>query len=203
MKGYKLVPVEPTNEMLEEGMNSWALLTAEPEHVWSAMLAAAPTPPTDAHPACYANSKDLEDDGYSHTFTVRSEMPGTGYVDGGFSVPLYTHPKNEIFLPEKYDESQYRGTSLLAVRRWNKCVDEVLRLNSMTAPTPPRPIYDEATERELFEAYHAIASGLEGTDLETEFDRKDDGEYVYMMAADGWKYWKACARAKAGEVDHE
>ncbi|WP_242176596.1 hypothetical protein [Pseudomonas sp. MONT-RG-20F-20-E-7-02] len=73
------------------------------------------------------------------------------------------------------------------------------------AKTPPQPIYDEAKERELFEAYHAIESGLEGTDLETEFDRKDDGEYVYMMAADGWKYWKACAqsRAKAGELGHE
>lgn len=56
--------------------------------------------------------------------------------------------------------------------------------------------YDEAKERELFEVFHAIASGLEGTDLETEFDRKEDGEYIYMMAADGWKYWKACAKSR-------
>ena len=61
--------------------------------------------------------------------------------------------------------------------------------------------YDEAKERELFEVFHTIASGLEGTDLETEFDRKEDGEYIYMMAADGWKYWKACAKSRVRSAE--
>ena len=61
--------------------------------------------------------------------------------------------------------------------------------------------YDEAKERKLFEVFHTIASGLEGTDLETEFDRKEDGEYIYMMAADGWKYWKACAKSRARSAE--
>lgn len=61
--------------------------------------------------------------------------------------------------------------------------------------------YEEAKERKMFEVFHTIASGLEGTDLETEFDRKEDGEYIYMMAADGWKYWKACAKSRARSAE--
>lgn len=74
---------------------------------------------------------------------------------------------------------------------------------AMVSAAPPveLPAYDEAKERELFEAYHSISSGLEGTDLDTEFDRKEDGEYIYMMAADGWKYWKACAKSRARSAE--
>lgn len=80
-------------------------------------------------PVAWANSKDLIEDGYTHSFTVRSEQPGNGYTDGGVPIPLYLRRSNSIVLPERFDESQYRGTSLLAVRRWNKCLDEVKRLN--------------------------------------------------------------------------
>jgi hypothetical protein len=75
----------------------------------------------------------------------------------------------------------------------------------LAAPSPPQPIYDEAKERELFEDYHRNSCGLEGRDLESEFHRDSDGEYIYCMAQDGWKYWSACAQssAKAGEVGHE
>ena len=34
-----------------------------------------------------------------------------------------------IVLPERLDESQYRGTSLLAVRGWNSCLEKVKELN--------------------------------------------------------------------------
>lgn len=40
----------------------------------------------------WANSKDLVCDGYSHTFYVRSEQPGNGYVDGGIPTALYRRP---------------------------------------------------------------------------------------------------------------
>lgn len=36
-----------------------------------------------------------------------------------------------VVLPERYDESQYRGTSLLAVRRWNACLDATAALNEV------------------------------------------------------------------------
>jgi hypothetical protein len=44
-------------------------------------------------PVGWANSNDLVQDGYSHTFTVRSEPPANGYVDGGVATPLYTKPQ--------------------------------------------------------------------------------------------------------------
>lgn len=40
-------------------------------------------------PVGWANSNDLVQDGYSHTFTVHSEQPANGYTDGGKAVPLY------------------------------------------------------------------------------------------------------------------
>jgi hypothetical protein len=43
-------------------------------------------------PVGWANSKDLVDDGFSHAFLVRSEQPGTPYLDGGTPVALYSEP---------------------------------------------------------------------------------------------------------------
>lgn len=43
----------------------------------------------------WANSKDLESDGHSHTLYVHSEQPGNGYVDGGIPVALYRRPPEE------------------------------------------------------------------------------------------------------------
>ncbi|MBI6601898.1 hypothetical protein [Pseudomonas sp. S4_EA_1b] len=62
-------------------------------------------------------------------------------------------------------------------------------------PTLPQPIYNEAKERELFEA--SLGSTL--VSLNTK------GDYLYVSSRDKWEGWKACAqsRAKAGEVGHE
>ena len=59
------------------------------------------------------------------------------------------------------------------------------------APTPPKPIYDEAKERELFEAW-ALSENVDSS------ANKWDGIL-------SWAAWLACAqsRAKAGEVGHE
>lgn len=60
------------------------------------------------------------------------------------------------------------------------------------APTPPQPIYDEAKERELFEAFQVDEGG--NVDFE-------DGYYDNVFVQSAWDGWKACAqsRAKAGE----
>ncbi|PRW85426.1 hypothetical protein C7A11_23165 [Pseudomonas simiae] len=50
-------------------------------------------------------------------------------VSGDSRAPLPQGESVAVVLPERYDESQYRGTSLLAVRRWNACLDELKRLN--------------------------------------------------------------------------
>ena len=41
------------------------------------------------YPAAWANPVDLWCDGYSHTFYVRSEQPGTPFLDGGVAIALY------------------------------------------------------------------------------------------------------------------
>lgn len=61
-------------------------------------------------------------------------------------------------------------------------------------PTLPQPIYNEAKERELFEA---SATGA--------FGRDSEGDYLATDTYLRWQGWKDCAqsRAKAGEVGHE
>lgn len=64
------------------------------------------------------------------------------------------------------------------------------------APTPPQPIYDEAKERVLFEAWSAEHYYLGGCSVVME-----DGEYKDTDMQYSWESWLACAqsRAKAGE----
>ena len=64
--------------------------------------------------------------------TAWENLQRHGYV----ITPLYSHPQRSVVMPERKDEAQYRGTSLLAVRRWNACLDEFNRLNR----NPPHPI---------------------------------------------------------------
>lgn len=65
-----------------------------------------------------------------------------------------------------------------------------------SAPTPPQPIYDEAKERELFEAW----ADEKGFCLDCEFFKKGNN---YIDQATGWLYESWTARAKAGEVGHD
>lgn len=60
---------------------------------------------------------------------------------------------------------------------------------AIAAPTPPQPTYDEAKERELFEAQYMLTP-----------KRWADG-YADPGVNNRWKGWQACAqsRAKAGE----
>lgn len=57
--------------------------------------------------------------------------------------------------------------------------------------------------REQFEEFHRKhleSIGMDPQDIASEFDRKDDGEYVYIMAADGWLYWQASREAVMVEL---
>lgn len=59
--------------------------------------------------------------------------------------------------------------------------------------------------REQFEEFHRKhleLSGMDPQDIASEFDRKDDGEYVYIMAADGWIYWQASRKAVVVELPY-
>lgn len=43
--GWRLVPVEPTPQMIEAGSHCWMMTDDNAESYWNAMLAAAPPPP--------------------------------------------------------------------------------------------------------------------------------------------------------------
>ena len=68
----------------------------------------------------------------SITWAYEPDARRHGEQHGVTVIPLYAEQPAPVavVLPERYDESQYRGTSLLAVRRWNACLDEVTRLNT-------------------------------------------------------------------------
>lgn len=53
-----------------------------------------------------------------------------------------------------------------------------------------------ADDRNEFEAWYRGYCGLTGEDLESEFERKANGDYVYSGAADAWDMWKSCRSAK-------
>lgn len=76
--------------------------------------------------------------------------------------------------------------------------------------TPPQPIYDEAKERELFEAHYRkefeenFGNELSDADIKSMRDGPRYGETRHYLNGQ-WAGWKTCAqsRAKAGEVGHE
>ncbi|MFV3014741.1 hypothetical protein ACM9HO_03330 [Pseudomonas sp. KHB2.9] len=72
---------------------------------------------------------------------------------------------------------------------WN--VAKIYRAMLAAAPTPPQPIYDEAKERELFEASVGPTLAQRGA----------KGDYLYVSTRSALSGWLACARsrAKAGE----
>lgn len=50
-------------------------------------------------------------------------------------------------------------------------------------------------EFEKFHRQHLLDIGWDADDVASEFDRKDNGDYVWSMAADGWVYWQASRQA--------
>ena len=57
----------------------------------------------------------------------------------------------------------------------------------------PAPAYDEAKERELFEAF-AISRGWE----KRHFKLREDGNYEDWGVNPEWQAWKGCAKSRAG-----
>lgn len=70
---------------------------------------------------------------------------------------------------------------------------------TMVAAAPPVeiPAYDEAKERELFEAYALLVLGpyfMKPQDCLT----RSGGTYTYGQPATAWCAWQACAKSRAG-----
>lgn len=73
------------------------------------------------------------------------------------------------------------------------------------APTPPQPIYDEAKERELFEAWAYSVCHVPYGWLGREYFKRMGDHYEDDYAHGLWQGWKAHAQsgAKSVEVGHE
>lgn len=93
--------------------------------------------------------------------------------------------------------SKKREANILNDKAWWAAVVD-------SAPTQPQPIYDEAKERELFEA-EITADSQEAGFGEPDLHREVDGTYRQAHYQSAWGGWIRCAqsRAKAGEVGHE
>lgn len=74
-----------------------------------------------------------------------------------------------------------------------------------SAPTQPQPIYDEAKERELFEAFYSERAKTLPLSLGNKPVRYAGGQYVNDFALFGWMVWleRAKSRDKSVEADHE
>lgn len=99
------------------------------------------------------------------------------------------------------------GFLLVPVEPTNKMVSAGMdvsntrtKYQAMIAAAPPveLPAYDEAKERELFEAYASGHYRLK--ELTLDFD---DGEYIESETQYSWEAWKACAQSRDGSVSDE
>lgn len=106
-------------------------------------------------------------------------------------------PNGYKLVPTEPTEAMHDAARDWSIQRYGKAIGSdasrgcySVMLSAATAP--PQPIYDEAKERELFEAFQAD----EGGNIDCE-----DGYYDNVFVQSAWDGWKACAqsRAKAGE----
>lgn len=75
----------------------------------------------------------------------------------------------------------------------NQCHAIAMNLNFQIGSTPA---YDEAKERELFEAYASKHYRLQ--ELPLDFD---DGEYTEPETQYSWESWEACAKSRARSAE--
>lgn len=120
-------------------------------------------------------------------------------------------PKGYKLVPvettEEMNESGCQGYMAADGSAWvmhKSSMEAAYKAMLAAAPAPPQPIYDEAKERELFEAFYSERAKTLPLPLGSPI-RYGGGQYVNDFALFGWLVWLKCAqsRAKSGEVDHE
>lgn len=178
MKGYKLVPVEPTEEMLEVLHSHVEIQVDARERTadiindkkwWAAVVAAAPTPPQNAQPVAWIKADvaaTLVGDQCCYAFGSQNPK--------GSLVPLYAHA--DAVEVERHAQSQ--------------------------------PIYDETAELEKFSTHWKLEARIyRDKNTHTWLPTRDTLEGFQMAERVHalWLGWESCAqsRAKAGEVGHE
>lgn len=169
---FKMVPVEPTEEMMAVEVSP-ALCLGNPETprvaqwrrgVYKAMLAAAPASPQAAQPVAYIAKRVTPTGNARLDRPLLSLVGGEGWGPAFECVPLYTHAD----------------------------AAEVER------HAPPQPIYDEAKEKGLFAEFSRRIVAHDAANFPIRWcDCVPDEEIEEHLNT-----WLACAqsRAKAGEV---
>ena len=101
--GWKLVPVEPTDDMLYDIQEFSHILPPRGKRIWAHMLAAAPQPPTteqssavqpqgEQEPFAWISPRALEWGARQSEKVVKLTCKAQPEYD--FTEPLYTHPQN-------------------------------------------------------------------------------------------------------------
>lgn len=76
----------------------------------------------------------------------------------------------------------------------NQCHAIAMNLNCQIGLTPA---YDEAKERELFEAWYG-SERIPFMDVNSRFMHDQDGTYWFIGTRKAWTGWLACAKSRAG-----
>ena len=94
--GWKLVPVEPTQEMLEAPSNAWP---ADAKATWAAMLAASPTPPAEQQAQSGAAYAELPHSVGEHKYGggLFTEVQMRDFADRTHALRTQAAPKNDGF----------------------------------------------------------------------------------------------------------
>ena len=169
LAGWKLVPVEPTNDMLYDIQEYSHILPPRGKRIWAHMLAAAPKPPTTEQPSAAQqpqveqeqepvawiwaewSSRKLTFDGPPAVPSVRDELTKPAWT------PLYTRPQRErqplstARIDELIEEGIFGGNPYELVRR----------LEEERGVFMTRPLTDEVI-KDIHGAikWHEFGSGL-------------------------------------------
>lgn len=124
-----------------------------------------------------------------------------------------TIPKGYKLVPvettEEMNEAACQGYMAADGSAWvmhKSSMEAAYRAMIQAAPSPPQPIYDESTERELFEVHYrkdfeeSSGNELSDADIKSMRDGTWYGESRHYLNGQ-WAGWKA--RAKSVEVGHE
>lgn len=108
-------------------------------------------------------------------------------------------PKGYKLVPVEPTDHQMKIARSMTLQQ-EQTVGAEYRAMVKGAPTPPQPIYDEAAERELFEAFYSERAKTLPLPLGNPI-RYGGGQYVNDFALFGWMVWLACAQSRAKSVE--
>lgn len=183
--GWKLVPVEPTNDM-QKAADEWAAKGFDwPKAVYRAMLAASPTPPAE-------QQATKETSGGFHVWRDISTAPkdGSHFVATGHNYGLYSEGRHICV-------AQWFRGCWMETSAWNETSELIYLTHWMPLPSPPDDVAAPAEQQAAPKAapgepsdWKPLKTSKEGRDAVRSFFREklkrhDFDEYIMKsLAAD-------------------